>query len=247
VRLISPVDVLVLDSTITNAVNAPCLLVRNADGVDLINLTIQGCDESGIRISNQAGSSDVRILGGSIVDTGRGPASNGSCINAGEPPGGQHPNLVIDGVLVDDCGFDDLDHGIYVQTPGYVIRNTVVVDSSGNGISVRAAGLVEGNTVRGSIAPGKARIRYFNDHACGSADEVVFRNNDVNYGSGDNDISLLWSSGNDSLVCGRYRIEGRGPTDDVTITIDPRFDNLDVSVDWLDAKAESSARPDDDQ
>jgi hypothetical protein len=147
--------------------------VRNADGVDLINLAIQGCDESGIRISNQAGSSDVRILGGSIVDTGRGPASNGSCINAGEPPGGQHPNLVIDGVLVDDCGFDDLDHGIYVQTPGYVSRNTVVVDSSGNGIT--------------------------------------------------------------------------GPTDDVTITIASRFDNLDVSVDWLDVKAESSARPDDDQ
>lgn len=240
VRLIDPVDTLVLNSSITNAVSAPCLLVRNADGIDLINLSIQGCDESGIRVSNQSSSRNVRIIGGTIDDTGRGPGANGSCINAGQPPSGGHPNLVIENTVIDDCGFDDLDHGIYVQTPGYIIRNNVVLDSSGNGISIRSSGLVEGNSVRGSIAAGKARIRYFNDHPCAPGGEVVIRDNDVNYGAGDQDISLLWSSGNDGFACDRYRIEGRGPTDLVRITIGSQFEDRDATVEWLTVEAEGA-------
>jgi hypothetical protein len=231
-RLVDVSDVLVLRSSIADASGGPCLYLRNARRVDLVDLTIAGCDEAGIRISNRTDSTDVRILGGSIRDTGRTWGSNGSCITAGVTGRVRHPGLVIDGVAVDACGFNDLDHGIYVQAQDYVIRDVLVGDVTGNGISVRSSGLVEGATVRGKVGDGKARIRYYNDHPCGPSDTVRFLDNDVDYDAtpGDLDVSLLWSGGDDDLACGRYVIRGNGPAARVAYQIRPEFDALDVTL-----------------
>jgi hypothetical protein len=229
-RYIGVSDLLILDSEIRNVSGGPCLLLRGVRNVEVANLTVEGCDQSGIRISNQADSFDVRIIGGSITDTGRVAASNGSCINAGDTGGVGHRGLIIDGVQIQDCGFDDLDHGIYLQTPGYVIRNVVVGDVSGNGISVRSSGLVENNTVNGSVAPGKARIRYFNDHPCetGAAVRIVGNAVDVDTRPNDIDISLLWSAGNGGFACTRYELLGNGDRADVEYQISPEFTAYEI-------------------
>jgi hypothetical protein len=230
VRLVERRNVLILNSSITSTSSGPCLLLRNVEKVDIINVDIADCTESGIRLSNQGDAIDVEIRGGSVTNTGRVAASNGSCINAGETPGQGHTGLIIDGVTLDDCGFDDLDHAIYVQTPGYVIRNVIVGDSAGNGISVRAAGLVENTIHQGTVAPGKAHIRYFNDHPCRGDGTVRFLNNQVaDAGTvGDIDISLLWSSGNTSFACERYEIVGNGTRPEVVYQVSSEFDGYTV-------------------
>ena len=229
-RLVDVSDVLVLRSSVTDASNGPCLYLRNAHRVDLVDLTITGCDETGIRISNRTDSTDVRILGGSIRDTGRTSASNGSCITAGRTGDVRHPGLVIDGVTLDACGYDEFDHGIYLQAQDYVVRNVVVGDVTGNGISVRSSGLVERVTVRGAVGDGKARIRYFNDQPCGASGTVRFLDNDVDYDAtpGDLDVSLLWSDGDDDLACNRYVILGNGPASRVEYQIRAEFASRDL-------------------
>lgn len=224
-RYLSVERVLLLDSSISDVKDGPCLLLRGVRSFDVFNLTIDGCDQSGIRVSNRTDSHDVRIVGGSVEQTGRRSESNGSCINAGVTAGVVHSGLIIDGVELDGCGFNELDHGIYVQSPGFVIRNVTVGETSGNGISIRSSGLVEGNTIRGPVAKGKAAIRYFNDHPCEPDGTVRILNNRSTVGAETDgvDISLLWSEGDDDLACSNYELTGNGPAEVTVYQVVDRY------------------------
>ena len=67
-------------------------------------------------------------------------------------------------------------HGLYIQAPGSLIRgNTIrnIIRRDGNGISIRASGIIENNTVYNCTKNG---ITYYSDHD-NSGDDLVIRDN----------------------------------------------------------------------
>jgi hypothetical protein len=151
------------------------IFLRNVENVRIESVTILNASGDGIRLSSEGSTSNVVIVDSVIRNVGE------DGINAGQRPGVDHTGLEIIDSTISGTGLngsrDGLRHGLYIQSSDYLIEgNTIERSTDGNGISVRASGIIRDNFVDTS---GKSGIAYFADHPRGAGDRLVIEGNTV--------------------------------------------------------------------
>jgi len=167
---------------INNAETA--VFIKNSDDVLIDGCTIINSD-FGIRLSVTHSTNRVVINNCRIesikFDGVSAPQRSGNNVN--------HHNLVISNNHFIDIGteLDGKYHCIYVQSYGYLIENNDIENCrDGNGISVRADGIVRFNRIYGAK---KSGIRYYADHKRGLSPLIIESNTICN--SDEHSISVL--------------------------------------------------------
>ncbi len=143
-------------ATFRNIRGAPAIWIGGCSGATLEGFDIEACDE-GVHLSNRQSAPDCRLADFSIRDI------RGDGIQAGEGGLGWHAGLVIEDGTIERTGTaysNGSKHAVYSQVTG-VYRRLVIIDTTGNGLSLRRGGQALDNWISGAA---KACIRYFPDH-----------------------------------------------------------------------------------
>lgn len=223
-------NTLVRNVTISG-VNGDGILLRNVSNVRIENVKINNVSGTGIKLSTEGSTSNVKIVNNTITNIGK------DGILGGRRQGVDHLGVEIVGNTIANAGYSGnsgLLHGIYMQSSEFLLERNRIYDSTdGNGITVRSSGVVRGNYIEDSD---KSGIAYFADHPAGSSDRLVIENNIVvasGLGANRSDIDLIGVQGSQAaLAVGRVVVRGNTLTDNdgKPIVVDPSYARLGIVV-----------------